>query len=202
MCVYAPWDEIRARARAGPGDSICSSRVCNPLFVQLPAVALLLFQLRENWRETVEDAGQAMREARRSLMGLRGDDTTTGLASAIAQTARQLVAGHHLKLRLSMHDAGVALSPEVEYHFLRIAQEAILNAVKHAGCRTLKVTLERDGSQVRLSVVDDGVGFDGEPAPGHYGLIGMRERASQIGGRLVIDSGPGRGTAVSLAVAA
>jgi signal transduction histidine kinase len=92
------------------------------------------------------------------------------------------------------------LPPEVEYNLLRIAQEAVLNAVKHSGTRSLLVALERTATRVRLLVKDGGSGFDGNPAKqaGHYGVLGMRERAAHIGAKLNIDSTPGHGTAVSV----
>ncbi len=76
----------------------------------------------------------------------------------------------------------------------------MLNAVRHSGARTLSVTLDSTRDRLRLSVNDDGAGFDdaGPPPPGHYGLIGMRERAAHIGAALELTSERGRGTTVSL----
>ena len=80
-----------------------------------------------------------------------------------------------------------------------IAQEAVNNAVKHASARTIEVELAATGRQLRLLVRDDGVGLPSSPAgPGHYGMIGMRERANQIGAELDISSFAGAGTSVSV----
>ena len=96
------------------------------------------------------------------------------------------------------------LPVDVEYNLLRIAQEAVTNAVKHSAARTIEVTLECSPRAIRLTVRDDGVGFAAPAGPGgrlgHYGLIGMNERATQIGGELSIESEPGQGTTVSLRV--
>jgi signal transduction histidine kinase len=74
----------------------------------------------------------------------------------------------------------------------------MLNAVRHSGARTLHVTFESTRTGLRLQVNDDGTGFDDEgPAPiGHYGLVGMKERAAQIGARFELTSEQGRGTSV------
>jgi ligand-binding sensor domain-containing protein/two-component sensor histidine kinase len=155
---------------------------------------------RETLQDIVTDAGNAMREARRSLMGLRRPDAASGLASAVAQTARHLTEANSVRLKLELGDCQCDLPADVEDHLVRIAQEAVLNAVKHSGARTLKVTLASTPRSLQLSVNDDGAGFDrkGVVPAGHYGLIGMRERAAQIGARLHIVSAPGRGTTVSV----
>ena len=82
---------------------------------------------------------------------------------------------------------------------LRIAQEAIRNAVRHADATRLDVRLEYSGRFVHLSVSDNGRGLQPEPreAPG-WGLVNMRERARQIGGRLTLANNPGAGMRVEL----
>jgi signal transduction histidine kinase len=81
-----------------------------------------------------------------------------------------------------------------------MAQEAVNNAVKHAGARYIKVRLWYDKAHVRLRVSDDGRGFDPGMvvAAGHFGLVGMRERAARVGAALTVDSRPGRGTTVEV----
>ncbi len=76
----------------------------------------------------------------------------------------------------------------------------MLNAVKHSGARSLIVALERTANRVQLLVKDDGAGFDSgmSPAPGHFGVVGMRERAAHIGATLSLESAPGAGTAVQV----
>jgi signal transduction histidine kinase len=78
--------------------------------------------------------------------------------------------------------------------------------VKHSGARNVEVALDCTGQQVSLSVKDDGSGFAREGnanvRPGHYGLIGMRERATQIGGDLQLATELGRGTTVSVVIPA
>jgi len=87
----------------------------------------------------------------------------------------------------------------VEYNLLRIASEAISNSVKHSGARNIEVALESTAEALRLSVHDDGSGLGKDGAalrPGHYGIIGMKERATQIGADLQLSSEAGHGTTV------
>jgi signal transduction histidine kinase len=156
---------------------------------------------RATLEEIVADAGQSLREARRSLAGLRSrPDTPSQLAAALAQTARSLTDAQDLRLKLTLNDQRPDLPADVSYNLVRIAQEAMLNAVRHSGARTLDVKLESTSKRLHLSVNDDGTGFDDEVAPplGHYGLIGMKERAAQIGADFEVTSERGRGTTVSV----
>jgi len=84
----------------------------------------------------------------------------------------------------------------------RVAQEAIANVIKHAGARRVRVRLTYRARGARLTVRDDGRGFAVDPDfrayGGHWGLLGMWERASQVGARLVVRSMPGAGTRIAL----
>jgi signal transduction histidine kinase len=92
----------------------------------------------------------------------------------------------------------------MEQHLLRIAQEAVTNALKHAKARRIDVKLHRDPHKLHLRIVDDGRGFDQQGAfssrGGHFGLIGMRERAERMGGELRLSSHPGEGTELEVTV--
>jgi ligand-binding sensor domain-containing protein/signal transduction histidine kinase len=153
---------------------------------------------RETLEEIIGDAGNCLREARRSIAGLRG--APSGLAAAIEQAAQQLAQTHDVRLKLHLDPVTKRLSTETEYNLLRIAQEAITNALKHSGASVVDVVLECTANEIRLIVRDDGSGFaEGEANLencGHYGLIGMRERAHQIGAQFNLQSNSGRGTAV------
>jgi signal transduction histidine kinase len=79
-----------------------------------------------------------------------------------------------------------------------IVTEAVRNSSRHAHAQTIKVSGVVDFDRGRISIADDGRGFDKARVPeGHYGLIGMKERAAKIGGRLEVESGP-RGTVISI----
>ncbi len=156
---------------------------------------------RGTMEDIIQDAGTCLRETRRSVAGLRSGQHS-GLASAIEQAARQLTETKPIKLKLKLGRNGKGLPADVEYNLVRIAQEAVTNSVKHSGARTVEVALDYDARTVHLSVKDDGSGFareeNGHGRTGHYGLIGMKERASHIGAEFDLASAPGRGTVISV----
>jgi ligand-binding sensor domain-containing protein/signal transduction histidine kinase len=151
-------------------------------------------------KEIIRDAGQCMTEARRSLVGLRSRQAKDrGLGPAIEQSARQMAESRGLRLKMKVHNSPKDLPREVEYNLLRIAQEAVANAVRHSSGKTVEVALGADADDFVLSVSDDGVGIDSGGNSlrlGHYGIIGMQERATQIGAKFQLDSKPGEGTTI------
>jgi signal transduction histidine kinase len=95
------------------------------------------------------------------------------------------------------------LDPEIETVLYRVAQEALNNIAKHANAREVQVRLERGASHASLTVADDGVGFDIDAAGldrRGLGLVGMRERATFIGGEMTLRSQPGEGTRIKVDV--
>ena len=92
------------------------------------------------------------------------------------------------------------LSPLIESNLLRIGQEAINNAVRHAHARNILVNLKFGPRRLQLSVQDDGHGFDYQASKNgevkHFGLVGMQERAEQIGGALKVKSSEHNGTEI------
>jgi len=87
-----------------------------------------------------------------------------------------------------------------EVVLLRVCQEALANVRKHAAARQVSVRLRYADATVRLTVTDDGRGFDPHAANGGYGLKGMLERVRQAGGTIKLTSAPGAGTEVSAEV--
>lgn len=158
---------------------------------------------RGKLQEIVQEAATCLRETRRSVAGLRSaPEPDSGLAGSIAQAARQITETKDIRLRLRLEKSPSGLAPEFEYNLLRIASEAITNAVKHSGARNIEVALQAASPGLRLSVSDDGCGFENgdyrHARPGHYGIIGMKERAAQIGAEIEFDSAPGRGATVTI----
>jgi signal transduction histidine kinase len=154
-------------------------------------------------QEIIRDAGHCLREARRSVAGLRSGGTGrvgTDLSASISQAARHLTEARDVRLRLDLTDSPGEVGAEAEYNLLRIMSEAVGNAVKHANPRSIEVSLDRTKDELRLAIRDDGSGFDAAnghgAVAGHYGLIGMKERATQLGGKLSVESAPGKGTTV------
>ena len=141
-------------------------------------------------------------EIRRSISGLRtAASAEAGLAAALKVFLAEFSARSRLPVALEADGAAsVRLPPETESQVIRIVQEALNNVHKHAGVERARVRVARHDSTLRISVQDDGRGFD--PAQTamrdavHFGLQGMRERAESLGGTLVIETAPGRGTRV------
>jgi signal transduction histidine kinase len=124
------------------------------------------------------------------------------LTAALRDTTTRLTAESNVEAVVEVGGPLRPLPIEVETNLLRIGQEAINNAVRHAEANRIDVALNFDTRSVRLSIRDDGRGFDADRqvADGHFGLIGMRERAAQIGGVLTIDSALERGTQIVIDV--
>jgi PAS domain S-box-containing protein len=143
----------------------------------------------------------ALAEMRSLIFELRpGGLAEEGLVAALRRHAAAVQGRIGLPVVVEA-DLADRLPEEVEDALYRIAQEALHNVVKHAAARTVRLSIERRGEIIRLAVVDDGAGFDaGDVPPGHLGLTGMRARAEKIGGRLTVDSHPGRGTRIEVAV--
>lgn len=142
-------------------------------------------------------------EARRFVSGLRPRALESGdLGTALTEVARHVSPGNPVEIEV--HGGRRRLPGLVENNLLRIGQEAITNAVAHSQARRICVTLRFDMHSVELRVQDDGRGFAPETAPlenpGHFGLIGMRERTEMLGGELTLNSSPGRGTEVLVTV--
>ena len=176
---------------------------------QLDAVAMSMPESETPARPHLELARRMARhsltEARRSVMDLRaaaleGQD----LASAIQNGTRMWTAGSGVDVEVDVNGTPARLPEEMEQHLLRIAQEAVSNVLKHAGASRIAVKLHMEARKLYLRIVDDGRGFDQENAfsshGGHFGLIGMRERAERLGGELRLSSHPGEGTELEVMV--
>ena len=104
---------------------------------------------------------------------------------------------------VAVNGTPVRLAGTLETSLLRLTQEAVANAAKHSGAKRIEVKLDYDEESIRLSVRDDGCGFDPLATTvlaGHFGMSGMRERAEKIAGRLSINSAPGKGTEIEVHV--
>jgi signal transduction histidine kinase len=144
----------------------------------------------------------SMIEARRSVWDLRCQLLENGdLVSALSQIVEPL-GPRNGRIAVKIEGEHLRLPSPMEMNFLRIGQEAVANAVKHGGARSILVELRYTPEAVRLSVTDDGKGFDAaQPSrTGHFGVQDMRERAQSMGSELKIESDPNRGTTVSVEV--
>ncbi|MGW4638260.1 GAF domain-containing protein [Sphaerisporangium sp. NPDC004334] len=144
-------------------------------------------------------AGEALVELRAVIVELRPADLDRhGLAETLRKHVAVLDRLHPVQVAFTA-DALGDLPPETEVAVLRVAQEALHNALRHAEASLVEVRLESDGTRVRLAVRDDGRGLPvGSPPSRGLGLASMRDRAEAAGGTLTLESHPGAGTTVRL----
>lgn len=152
--------------------------------------------LREARRGGAEALGSA-REIANDLRPARLDEG--GLVPALERRARRLLPEADLDVRADGYSPGV-LGPLEEAELYRCVVEALVNIARHASARSVAVELAVSGDLVRAAVRDDGRGFDQSAPSDGLGLIGMRERAVLLGGRLSIRSRPSGGTEVVIEV--
>ncbi|MGP1386440.1 MAG: PAS domain S-box protein [Thainema sp.] len=151
-----------------------------------------------------ELARTGLAEARRSVVALRPQLLEEGsLQSALHRLVAQTrAAAMDTTLHYEIEGAVYALPTEVENNLLRMGQEALTNAIRHANADEIRVELVYDRDQVCLRVRDNGQGFGvgSMPSSEGFGLLGMSERAERIGAQLTIRSQPGQGTEIIVTV--
>jgi signal transduction histidine kinase len=125
-----------------------------------------------------------------------------GLAAALGDHCGEIERRHGLRVKLSLDGAEDSFPPDVALGLYRIVQEALANIVRHAGAHTAQVALRAASGMVRLTVADDGGGFDPGAArrAGGIGLASLEERAQLLGGGCRIASAPGAGTEIEATV--
>lgn len=162
---------------------------------EFAAARLHLQSVEEVAQETIGMARDLLAELRPPALD------EYGLLAALRNFAEAQGARLGLQIDVEGEDRPLHLEASVESALFRIAREALVNAAKHASATRVRVSLAEQGGRVALSIEDDGVGFDpATPAPGHWGLESMSERARAIGGTLRIESGPSQGTCVTVHV--
>jgi signal transduction histidine kinase/streptogramin lyase len=173
--------------------------------VQLELVTQLLKSSREGALEQLDQARALVRaslvDARTSIWALRSE-AAEDLPARLRQSCDRVSSGSPARVYLQVKGTYRPVKRNIEDELLRIGQEAVSNAVRHAEARRIDVQLMYAANRVSLEVTDDGRGF--VPAPngagpaGHYGIRGMRERAEEIDAVMVLESAPGNGTRVSV----
>ena len=142
-------------------------------------------------------------EARRSVWDLRSKVLEVqGLGAALRSMAAGASSEEGPAVLLDTGELTRPLPPGSDFHLLRIAQEALANAVKHAAAREVRISLHETPDAVVLTVRDDGSGFitapPDAPVTSHFGILGMHERVEKIGAVLGIQSSPGHGCTVTV----
>ncbi|WP_264487035.1 sensor histidine kinase [Luteolibacter arcticus] len=157
-------------------------------------------ETREHLQAVESLVRQCHAEMRQSIWNLRSVALEKfDLAEALERAAKSLTLGSHIRVDVRQSVSG-RLPALVEDNLLRIGQEAITNAVKHADASVIAIDLQVTAGRAVLSVADDGGGIRKAAAPGHFGLTGMHERAQRIGGTLRVDSNSQGGTTVEVEV--
>ncbi len=208
--------EIREKAAVSAERSRLARDLHDTLEQGLTAIHLQLHAIgpspEEASGETQERVGAARRlvqqchsEIRRSIWNLRSEALKHfDLGDALHRVAQSLFLGSRTQVAFRQQTGDTKIPQLIGDNVLRIGQEAITNALKHADPSVLRIDLTTTSDRISLSVSDDGSGFSPATAAdgrtGHFGLVGMRERAERIGGNLHITSQPGEGTTIRIEV--
>jgi signal transduction histidine kinase len=148
---------------------------------------------------------QSQVDVRRSVWDLRSRALEQfDLPGALTTSCKQLTDGTNIHLDVAAKGRVRPLSETVEENLLRIAQESVTNVIKHSGATTVTIELDYGPQTVTLQIQDNGHGFEQDksagPGEGHFGLLGISERAKRLGAELNVTSEPGRGTTVRIKV--
>jgi signal transduction histidine kinase len=178
----------------------------------------------KNWARTVEQALPEDHLSRRKLGEIGGAATHAlgevrevvqdlvpyhlermGLSEAIRDAAARVADASGIQITCDLADVRGELNSDIALKIFRVVQEGLNNIVKHSGARAASIVLAVDGGQARLTMRDDGRGFDPKAvapttAGDGFGLVGMQERARMMGGDMTIVSAPGHGTTINIVV--
>jgi len=177
--------------------------------LQLNAVAKLLQQNPENAGHHLGLARSMVRSSRvdlrRSIWDLRSRELEQfDLPTALLISGNQIADGANIRIEVEKKGAVRPLPEIIEENILRVGQEAITNTVKHSGATHLTLELEFSSENVFLTIKDNGNGFTPDnclgPNNGHFGLLGMTERAKRLDGKISITSAPGMGTTIRVEI--
>ena len=155
-------------------------------------------ELAAKARQLQHAAENASREARDILVELRSDQTDRTLVEQLRELVEELRSVHGISATLSIEAVGDC-DHAIKSELVSIAGEALENVQRHSRASSVRLSCVGSAEAIHLDIVDDGVGFETESKrDGHFGLVGMRERADSIEADLTIDSHRGTGTTVSV----
>lgn len=160
---------------------------------------------REKLQRARDEVETNIREARQSIWDLRSPVVQAeGLVAALKATCNRVGAASGVQCDFAVTGAARRLPLRTEEQLLRIGQEAVANAIRHASAQRIQVTLDYGDRSLQLRVTDNGRGFDPTASPsdkeGHWGLADMRERAKRIGAKFTLATNPGQGTRIETSV--
>jgi ligand-binding sensor domain-containing protein/signal transduction histidine kinase len=206
---------LRMRLARRRFDAILSERLRlarelhDSLEQELAALGIQIVMLKDGLAETAAARGpietmsgilaRCAASVRAAVWDLRSGHDLAGALRAIAE---RLAAGRPIAVTVEVEGEPASLPEAVQRQLLRIGQEAVTNAVRHAEPRSIRIWLSAGPRAARLRVKDDGRGFDtAQRREGHFGLVGMGERVQEMKGQIQVASEPGAGTEVTVEVA-
>jgi len=158
---------------------------------------------RQKMKQIQELTRSGLHESRRALQALRASPIDElGLALALQRAAQTAAERAITELTLTLPPNLTGIPPDVEQHLYRIAEEALNNIVRHTRAQHITLSLQKTRTDLTLTVHDDGSGFDISAIPpnGHYGIVGMKERAGLMNAAFQVESQPGKGSTIRLVV--
>jgi ligand-binding sensor domain-containing protein/two-component sensor histidine kinase len=175
--------------------------------LQLDSVSMELAD-PDGTQESIDQACNLIRyslsEARRAVSDLHSDELENReLITVLPEITNKMAANSKSRVNLKISGVPRKLNPAIEKNLLRIFQETLSNAIKHAEAEIIEIELNYGTESLKLNFRDDGKGFDTGKIMlevGHYGLIGIRERVKRIGGHLILRSHPEEGTEVNIEI--
>lgn len=151
--------------------------------------------------KVLDQIDSCLAEARQEIVELRGDGAEPGAFEDRLRRAVGAAAGGGLRAECVFKGTPVKLGHEVERNLIRIAQESVSNAARHARARSVRVTVEYGPKSIRMETADDGAGMQtADGSRKHFGIAGMRERAKLMGGRFDLKSVPDHGTEIEVVI--
>lgn len=195
LAVAEERNRLAREIHDGLGAAISSLILQAEYLQQLSSSPDRMDDLRHEIGELKGTAEESIDELRRSLQMMRED---FDLVPALEEKCHSFGQRAHLAVLFTRTGLEVPLTPELQLTIFRVLQESLTNVAKHARATTVRVSLAFREETLVLTIVDDGRGFAGRAAPGHYGLTNLAERARKLAGEAEVESAEGRGTTVTL----
>ena len=206
--ITSAQEEERLRLARELHDDTIQAVIALKQRVQLAEKSIRDQQARQSLKELETLAEQTVENLRRLTRALRPiylEDL--GLVTALEMLSRETSQADHLHIHFKKHGQERRLPHEVELALYRIAQEALNNVLRHSKAQHADLQIDFTDKEIKLAINDDGIGFEVPKSPtdlapnGHFGLLGMRERADLIGGRFEVHSEVGIGTRLCVGLA-
>lgn len=193
-------DQLRRRLARDLHDEIGSNLAAIARLSELGAVQPTTTDSAD-WQEVGRIAQESM-DGMREVLWLAGAREEAGpdLASHLKRLVERLLGGVVVRWTAPLDALPASWTPAARRELFLLFKEALTNVVRHAQAKAVDLLLVADERELRLEIRDDGRGFDPAAAGGGMGLGSLRERARALGGRLVIESAPGKGTRIALTV--